>query len=151
MISTLSSAWSPPFHVRAQPEQRFDDALHLRSVDLHWSTGLQSPGRGRFVTAVKAPPSKFLSSRHIPGGSICVDVQRKRGIIAEPRLLSQRAAAHVQLCRHRVVETNVVLPGVSFPRWFQTFFPGGGGQTPVIRCGDESKVLERRLWSDDRM
>ena len=97
-----------------------------------------SPGRGRVVTAVKPPHPAHLSSRHITGGSICIDVQRRRWIIAEPRLLTKRATAHVQLCTNCVVETNVPsdrFPGVSFPSCFPTFSPDGGGQSPVIRRG----------------
>ena len=79
-----------------------------------------SPGRGRFVIAVKAPSNTFLSSRHNPGGTA--------------RLLTKRATAHVQLCTHCVVGTNVVatFPSDRFPRWFPTFLPDGGGQSPVI-------------------
>ena len=89
---------------------------------------LVSSVEGRFVVALKPHPGTFLPSRHIPGGTICVDVQRKRRIIAEPRVLTKkghcpRSAVHALLFETNVVATSPsdrfpgrVFPGV-FPRY----------------------------------
>ena len=85
-----------PFHARVQPEKCFDDPLHLRCVvrdscgadvevltrvDLHWSTGLHHrlvPRSRTLRHSHEAPSSTLLSSRHIPGGSIFVNVQLEK-------------------------------------------------------------------------
>ena len=75
--------------------------------------------------AVKSPSSTFSVFASRPGRSICVDVQRKGGIIIEPQLLTKKTTAPIQLRAHGVVVCNVVVafpsdqfPDVSFPQCF---------------------------------
>ena len=132
-----------PFHTRVQPEQNFDDALHLRCVvrgscctdvellsfrDLRWTTGLNHrlvPTARTFCHGCETPSSAFLCSRLVPGRSICVNVQCKGRNITEPQLLTKRAAAPIQLRAHCVAECAVTVafpsnrfPDVSFSRAF---------------------------------
>ena len=144
---------STPLHTRVQPEQSFDDALHLRCVirgsyctdvellsfffDLHWTTGLN---HRLLPTPMKPHPARFCVRVSSPADP-SVNVQCKGRNLTEPQFLTKRATAPIQLLAHCIVECDVIVafpsdwfPDVFFPLCFPVAFPDGGRESPVIRC-----------------